>query len=125
MRGKEEGLNVHWDIPAIFQARQRFSRNQREQLREKRRLFSPRMSGLDIVTLGSIPYSYYYDIRLRPYAYAFAFGHRLLGYIEFLVYHVSRRKRKMVKITNARWDVSTVDTMEANMLYHVKGVVIM
>ena len=60
---KGGGLNVHWDIPAIFQARQRFSRNQREQLREKRRLFSPRMSGLDIVTLGSIPYSYYYDIR--------------------------------------------------------------
>ena len=52
---KGGGLNVHWDIPAIFQARQRFSRNQREQLREKRRLFSPRMSGLDVVTLGSIP----------------------------------------------------------------------
>ena len=47
-------------------------------------LFSPRMSGLDLVTLCSIRYSYYYDIRLRPYAYAFAFGHRLLGYIRLL-----------------------------------------
>ena len=39
------------------------------------------MSGMDLITLGSISYSYYYNIRLRPYAQAFAFSHRLLGYI--------------------------------------------
>ena len=31
----------------------------------------------------------------------------------------------MVKIMNARWDVSTADMMEANMQSHVKGAVIM
>ena len=40
------------------------------------------MSGMNLVTLGNIAYSYFQDTRLGPYAYAFSFANRLIGYIK-------------------------------------------
>ena len=37
---------------------------------------------MSLVTLGNISYSYFQGTRLGPYAYAFSFANRLIGYIK-------------------------------------------
>ena len=118
---KQGGLNIHWEVPRSFRERaDKFNKIQCESLREKRRLFSPRMSGMDLVTLGSIPYSYYYNIRLRPYAHAFTFSHRLLGYIRIPGLPCLE---KIIRDMRARGDVNIMDTTVVNMPSHAKEVV--
>ena len=75
-------LSIYSDIPSLLQERRCLDRKQRKRLETRCRRFSMSMSGMSLTTLGNISYSYFQDTRLGPYAYAFSFANRLIGYIK-------------------------------------------
>ena len=75
-------MSIYSDIPYLLRGRRRLGEGRRKILAMRRKRFSLRMSGMNLVTLGNIAYSYFQDTRLGPYAYAFSFANRLIGYIK-------------------------------------------
>ena len=75
-------MSIYSDIPYLLRGRRRLGEDRRKILEMRRKRFSLRMSGMSLVTLGNIAYSYFQDTRLGPYAYAFSFANRLIGYIK-------------------------------------------
>ena len=75
-------LSIYSDIPYLLRGRRRLGEDQSKRLERRRKRFSLRMSGMSLVTLGNIAYSYFQDTRLGPCAYAFNFANRLIGYIK-------------------------------------------
>ena len=75
-------MSIYSDIPYLLRGRRRLGEDRRKILETRRKRFSLRMSGMHLVTLGNIAYSYFQDTRLGPYAYAFSFANRLIGYIK-------------------------------------------
>ena len=75
-------MSIYSDTPSLLEDRRRLGEDRRKILEKRRKRFSLRMSGMNLVTLGNIAYSYFQDTRLGPYAYAFSFANRLIGYIK-------------------------------------------
>ena len=75
-------LSIYSDVPSLLRHRRLLGRGQRKRLEKRCKRFSLRMSGMSLATLGNISYSYFQDMRLGPYAYAFSFANRLIGYIK-------------------------------------------
>jgi len=75
-------MSIYSDIPYLLRGRHRLGKAKQGILAARRKRFSLRMSGMSLVTLGNIAYSYFQDTRLGPYAYAFSFANRLIGYIK-------------------------------------------
>ena len=57
---------IYPDIPYLLRGRRRLGEDQRKILETRRKRFSLRMSGMSLVTLGNIAYSYFQDTRLGP-----------------------------------------------------------
>jgi len=75
-------MSIYSDTPSLLEGRRCLGEHRRKILEMKCKRFSLRMSGMNLVTLGNIAYSYFQDTRLGPYAYAFSFANRLIGYIK-------------------------------------------
>ena len=75
-------MSIYSDTPSLLEDRRCLGKHRRNILEMKCKRFSLRMSGMNLVTLGNIAYSYFQDTRLGPYAYAFSFANRLIGYIK-------------------------------------------